>query len=64
MNHLLSRLVRDEDAATAVEYAVLLALILVVVVGAIGTFGSESAGLWGGIDGELQNTEFGRVGSN
>jgi pilus assembly protein Flp/PilA len=64
MNHLLVRLIREDDAATAVEYAVLLALILVVVVSAIGVFGSESAGLWGGIDGQLENTEFGRIGAN
>ena len=55
----LLRLVREDDAATAVEYAVLLALILAVVVGAVGKFGSEAGGLWGGIDDQLSGTRFG-----
>ena len=55
-------IIRDDEAATAVEYAVLLALILAVVVGAIGVFGSEAGGLWGGIDTQLEATEFGRLG--
>lgn len=37
---------RDENAATAVEYAVMLALILVVVMTAINAVGSTSSGLW------------------
>jgi Flp pilus assembly pilin Flp len=56
-------IIRDDQAATAVEYAVLLALILAVVVGAIGVFGSESGGLWTGIDTQLEATEFGQQGS-
>ena len=52
-------LFRDDEAATAVEYAVLLALILVAVIGAIATFGSQTGGLWGGIDTKLDSTQFG-----
>jgi pilus assembly protein Flp/PilA len=59
MKHWLRNLVRDESAATAVEYAVLVALILVAVMGAIATFGSETGGLWGGIDTQLEATRFG-----
>jgi pilus assembly protein Flp/PilA len=44
-NHLL-KLCRDEDAVTAVEYAVLLALILVVVIIAIDSLGNTSSGMW------------------
>jgi len=55
----LLALVREEDAATAVEYAVILALILAVVASAVGTFGSEAGGLWGGIDSDLEATRFG-----
>lgn len=50
---------RDEDAATAVEYAVLLALILMAVIGAIGVVGNQTGGLWGGIDSDLEATRFG-----
>jgi pilus assembly protein Flp/PilA len=51
--------IRDDEAATAVEYAVLLALILMAVIGAIATFGSETGGLWGNIDTQLDATQFG-----
>jgi pilus assembly protein Flp/PilA len=59
MLNRLKKLFRDDEAATAVEYAVLLALILVAVIGAIATFGSETGGLWGGIDTRLEATRFG-----
>ena len=38
------RLLRDEDGPTAVEYAVMLALIVGTCVGAIGFFGGEAGG--------------------
>ena len=46
MRHWLMRLSRDDSAATAVEYAVLLALILVVVIVAIDSLGNTSSGMW------------------
>lgn len=49
----LLRLLRDEDAATAVEYAVMLALILLVAIGSISALGTQSGGMWGGIDNDL-----------
>ena len=49
----------EDEAATAVEYAVMLALILVAVVGAIGTVGQESGGMWGGIQTDLNTAGFG-----
>lgn len=52
------RLPREEDAATTVEYAVMLGLILLTALGAIGTFGSETGGLWSGIIGKLQAVGF------
>lgn len=36
----------SEDGATAVEYAVLLALILVAVISAITAVGNSTSGLW------------------
>ena len=45
LNHLL-KLCREEQAVTAVEYAVLLALILVVVIVAIDSLGNTSSGMW------------------
>ena len=45
LNHLL-RFYRDDQAVTAVEYAVLLALILVAVISAIKALGNTNSGLW------------------
>jgi Flp pilus assembly pilin Flp len=49
---------RDEDAATTVEYAVMLALVLGVLIGAIGAFGRQAGGMWGGIESDLQTVGF------
>ena len=57
-------LYRDDEAATAVEYAVLLALILMGVIGAIQLFGGEAGNLWSGIDADLGDTEFGGSGGS
>jgi len=43
------RFLCDDEAATAVEYAVMMALILLVILGAVGTVGSQTGGLWGDI---------------
>jgi pilus assembly protein Flp/PilA len=43
----LGSLGRDDDAVTAVEYAVLLALILVAVITAINAVGNTSSAIWG-----------------
>jgi Flp pilus assembly pilin Flp len=51
---------REDEAATAVEYAVMLALILVSVIGAISTVGAQNGGMWGNIEGQLNATPFGR----
>ena len=40
----LSRFLRDEDGPTAVEYAVMLALIIVVCIGAITALGQGANG--------------------
>jgi pilus assembly protein Flp/PilA len=45
LDHLL-RLYRDDQAATAVEYAVLLALIIVALISAISAVGDSTHGIW------------------
>ncbi len=40
--------VKGEDAATAVEYAVLLALILIAIIGSIAEVGGGTGDLWRG----------------
>ncbi len=40
--HPIDRFLRDEDGPTAVEYAVMLALIIIVCIGAITTLGKNA----------------------
>lgn len=53
------RFLRDSEAATAVEYAVMLALILIAVMSAIGAVGGQAGGWWGGIKNNLTSAGFG-----
>jgi Flp pilus assembly pilin Flp len=39
----------EEEAATAVEYAVMLALIIVAIIGSIGSVAARAGGMWAGI---------------
>jgi pilus assembly protein Flp/PilA len=48
----------NEQAATAVEYAVMLALILLAVIGAIGSVGLQTGGMWSGIITKLTSVGF------
>ena len=54
MNALQNFLWR-EDGPTAVEYAVLVAMILIVCIGAITLVGGGTANFWGNNRDELQN---------
>ncbi len=40
------RFLRDEDGPTAVEYAMLLALILVALISSITAVGNSTSGMW------------------
>tara|TARA_B100002051_G_scaffold239233_1_gene242326 strand:- start:216 stop:413 length:198 start_codon:yes stop_codon:yes gene_type:complete len=42
----LWKLVTDEDAATAVEYAVMLALIILACIGAVSFLGTNASNAW------------------
>ncbi len=50
---------REDEAATAVEYAVLLALILIAVMSAIGAVASQAGGMWGNTKNSLDAAGFG-----
>ena len=56
---LIRQFLRDEDGPTAVEYAVLLALILVAIMAGIGALGSQTGGMWGNNEQELINAGLG-----
>lgn len=54
MNWIAS-LLRSDDGTTAVEYAVLLAMILAVIIGAITSLGQGNGGMWGNNSSALQS---------
>ncbi|MCA9070229.1 MAG: Flp family type IVb pilin [Planctomycetaceae bacterium] len=54
----IQNFLRAEDAATAVEYAVMLAMIIMTAIAAISSFGSSTNGLWGKIDTDLNSHGF------
>ena len=54
----LVKLFRDDEAATAVEYSVMLGLILMSVIGAIGMVGNQSGGMWSNIIAKLTAAGF------
>lgn len=51
----VSQFLQDDSAATAVEYAVMLALILLACIGAITTFGTGQGSKWSLIDTKLDD---------
>ena len=53
------RLLRDEEGPTAVEYAVLLALIIVAIMAGIGAVGSQTGGMWSNNQTQLNNAGLG-----
>jgi Flp pilus assembly pilin Flp len=54
MNHLLRKLWRDDDAQDIAEYAVMLAVILVLVVGTIRLVGSNANNAFSSVASSLQ----------
>ena len=55
----LKRLFVREEAATAVEYAVMLTLILMAVFASVAVLGTETSTLWSTIDTETQSRGMG-----
>ena len=52
------RFLQSDEAATAVEYAVLLALIMLTCITAIPAFGAGSGSLWGNSKSQLDAAGF------
>jgi pilus assembly protein Flp/PilA len=53
----LVRFLKQEDGPTAVEYAVMLALIIVVCIAAITTLGSNANNTFSSVAGTVESTE-------
>lgn len=43
----------DKRGATAIEYGLIVALIVIAIVGALGTLGTGSNSMWGRLDGKV-----------
>jgi pilus assembly protein Flp/PilA len=52
----LRRLLADQDGATAIEYGLIAALIVVAMVGALSSLGGGAMGMWTRINDEVQNS--------
>jgi pilus assembly protein Flp/PilA len=46
MRRFLSRFARDESGATAIEYGMILALMFLVILGALQAFGASGSGIF------------------
>ncbi len=51
----LRRFLSNDDGTTAVEYAVMLALILLVCIVGVSAFGNSQDSYWGRINGEMND---------
>ncbi|MBE5073217.1 Flp family type IVb pilin [Erythrobacteraceae bacterium E2-1 Yellow Sea] len=49
-----TRLAKDESGATAVEYGLIVSLIVIALIGAFNTFANESIKMWEGVTSEVQ----------
>ncbi len=46
MRRFLARFLRDQDGATAIEYGLILALMFLVILGAMQAFGATGSGIF------------------
>jgi pilus assembly protein Flp/PilA len=53
MSKFVSRFLKDESGATAIEYGLIAALIAAVIVGAVSAIGSKLNGTFTGINSKL-----------
>jgi pilus assembly protein Flp/PilA len=52
--NLISRFVRDESGATAIEYGLIAALIAVIIIGGVSTVGTKLSGTFNTVAGNLK----------
>jgi pilus assembly protein Flp/PilA len=53
MRNTLNRLVGDKIGATAIEYALIMALIMLAMVGGVANFGNSVGNMWNNISTEV-----------
>jgi pilus assembly protein Flp/PilA len=52
----LRRLLADQGGATAIEYGLIAALIIVAMIGGLSALGGGAGGMWTKINNAVQNT--------
>ena len=55
MFRFLSRLGRDANGATAVEYGLILALVFLAMLGGISAFGQNAIGVWNHVSNSVKS---------
>ncbi|WP_265571188.1 Flp family type IVb pilin [Sphingomicrobium nitratireducens] len=55
IRNFLHTLRKDRRGATAIEYGLIAALIVIAMMGGLQAMGGGSAGMWGGLDNDLKN---------
>lgn len=53
MNKMISRFLKDEDGATAIEYGLIIALISLAIVAGVGALADQLEFLWGDNNSEV-----------
>ena len=51
----LRRLRSDKRGATAIEYGLIVSLIVVAIIGALNALGGGAGGMWGKLDSEISS---------
>ncbi|MGN7999739.1 Flp family type IVb pilin [Sphingomonas sp. 22176] len=54
--HTLRALSRADRGATAVEYGLILAMVVLAMVGALSVFGNTATAMWNNVSQQVQNT--------
>ena len=52
----LRRLLTDQKGATAIEYGLIAALIIIAMMGGLSALGGGAGGMWSKINNEVQNS--------
>jgi pilus assembly protein Flp/PilA len=55
MLDLIRGIVKCQSGATAIEYGLIVSLIVIAMVGALGSFGTSSTGMWDSVSNKVVN---------
>ena len=54
MLRLIERLVQDERGATAIEYGLIISLIVIAMISALGNVANSTIGMWNNVSNEVE----------